>query len=276
MIIPARFNGPDDSANGGYTAGLLASLLLRTEESDARDREESDARDQPVQVTLRRPPPLDRELTIHDEGGTLLARDPEGELVAEATRVDPFDAIVAPVPYPLSVAASTAYPGFADHPFPRCYVCGPQRDDGLRVFAGRLPDGRTAAPVALPADPAPVGSAGPTDPGRAAPGRTSVSIAIVWAALDCPGGWAVLRPGRPYVLGRMAAVVRAVPAPGARCVVVGAMVATAGRKAHVHTTLYGPDAELLGYARATWIGIDPPAASHPADPARDGPRGRAD
>ena len=45
-----------------------------------------------------------------------------------------------------AVAASATYPGFSAHPFPTCFVCGPERaeGDGLRLFPGRLPDGRTA------------------------------------------------------------------------------------------------------------------------------------
>jgi hypothetical protein len=77
----------------------------------------------------------------------------------------------------------------------------------------------------------------------------------VWAALDCPGGWSIIAPGRPYVMGRMAAVVLAVPEPGAVCVVVGATAEVSGRKALVNSTLYGPSGEPLAYARATWIAI---------------------
>lgn len=142
--------------------------------------------------------------------------------------------MVPPVDLPAARAASAAYPGLVDHPFPGCYVCGPNRADGLRIFPGRLPDGRTAAPFRVPA---------------------SVTTATVWAALDCPGGWAVIAPGRPYVLGRIAAVVAALPEPGDECVVTGVMVGGEGRKALVHTSLYAPDGALLAWARATWIAV---------------------
>ena len=46
VMIPRRFNGPPDSGNGGYSCGVVAALL-----------------DAPaVEVTLRAPPPLEREL----------------------------------------------------------------------------------------------------------------------------------------------------------------------------------------------------------------------
>ncbi|MFB9235365.1 hypothetical protein ACFFWC_07405 [Plantactinospora siamensis] len=187
--------------------------------------------DAAVEVTLRRPPPLGVPLRLD---GTAV-RDPEGTLVAELRRVPAFPAeAVPPVDAATAGAAAANYPGFVEHPFPTCYVCGPERPDGLRIFPGRLPDGRTAAPFVVPAD------AGP---------------ATVWAALDCPGGWAVLAPGRPYVLGRMAAVVERVPAPGDECVAIGAAVEAQGRKALVRSTVYGPAGERLGYARATWIAV---------------------
>jgi hypothetical protein len=127
-----------------------------------------------------------------------------------------------------------SYPGFVSHPFPTCFVCGPlrQHGDGLRLFPGRIMDGLTATPWRVPAD---------------------VSARMVWASLDCPGGWSVGIESRPYVLGRITARVNRTPPPGADCVVVGRLLDTEGRKAHVATTLFGPDASVLAVARATWV-----------------------
>ncbi|MGB2569752.1 hypothetical protein ACPFP2_15045 [Micromonospora citrea] len=223
MIIESRFNGPPGSGNGGWSAGVFATAY---------------GGNRPVEVTLRRPPPLDTPLALAD--GDVL--DPDGRLVA---RVDPTDDLPPAVPgvdAATARAASARYPGLVDHPFPGCYVCGPDRADGLRIFPGRLPDGRTAAPFRAP---------------------ERVVPATVWAALDCPGGWAVIAPGRPYVLGRIAAVLDALPEPGDECVVTGAAVGGEGRKAYVRTSLYGPTGALLGRARATWIALPPEPASRP-------------
>ncbi|MEU1398639.1 hypothetical protein ABZ403_21585 [Micromonospora zamorensis] len=213
MRIESRYNGPPGSGNGGWSAGVFATEAGGNE---------------PVEVTLRRPPPLETELTLVDGA----VRDPSGELVAEVRPAGVVDAVVPPVDLATAVAAAAHFPGLVEHPFPGCYVCGPQRADGLRIFPGRLPDGRTAAPFRAP---------------------EQVSEATVWAALDCPGGWAVLAPGRPYLLGRIAAVVTAPPGPGDECVVTGELLGVDGRKALVRTSLYGPGGALLGAARATWI-----------------------
>ncbi|MBX7265399.1 hypothetical protein KIF24_04605 [Micromonospora sp. Llam7] len=215
MIIEARFNGPPDSGNGGWSAGVFATAY---------------GGDGQVEVTLRRPPPLDTPLALLDGE----VRDPAGEVVAQLRPAAELDDVVPPVDLATARAASAAYPGLVDHPFPGCYVCGPERDDGLRIFPGRLPDGRTAAPVRTPRE---------------------VGSAMVWAALDCPGGWAVIGPGRPYVLGRIAARVEALPRPGDECVVTGAAIAVEGRKALVRSSLYGADGALLAHARATWIAV---------------------
>lgn len=224
MIIPARFNGPPGSGNGGYSAGVFAA-------------------GEPVEVTLRRPPLLDTPLT--SAGGEV--RAPDGTVIATLAPAEPITVTVPPVSPAEALTASKAYPGFSDHPFPTCYVCGPEHPDGLRVFPGQLPGDRTAAPWTVPAD---------------------VTVPTVWAALDCPGGWAIIgRPwagvsgasadqrSRPYVLGRMAVQVAALPAPGQECVVVGALAAAEGRKALVHSALYGPDGAELARARATWIAV---------------------
>jgi hypothetical protein len=214
LTIPARFNGPPGTGNGGYCAGVFAS----------------GGRDDAAEVTLRVPPPLDTPLSIVD--GRVTA--PDGTLVAEVLPGEPVDFAVPPVPAEVAVAAARTYRGFAGHPFGSCYVCGPDRSDGLGIYPGLLADGTTAAPWTVPGD---------------------VSVPTVWAALDCPGGWTVLGPERACVLGRIAVRMKELPEPGEECVVRGALVTARGRKALVHTTLYGADGAELARARATWIEV---------------------
>jgi hypothetical protein len=237
VIIATRFNGPPGSGNGGYTAGLVARHLaehLSEHPVHANDGEAGGVLPG-VEVTLRRPPPLETVLTVDSTSAGVIRVYDGPLLVAEGITADVDDIeAIPPIGFGDATAASASYRGFVAHPFPTCFVCGPRREpgDGLRLFPGLLPDGRTATPFRVPPDMAPE---------------------MVWAALDCPGGWSVPLEARPYVLGRMAARVIAVPQPGDECVVMGLMVGEEGRKAYVRSSLVGPGGDVLAVARATWI-----------------------
>lgn len=234
LTIAARFRGPARSGNGGYTAGLLADELLSRIGAHT------------ATVTLRVPPPLDTplEAVLFGTGMQLWHR---ALLVATAEAGDLIGPPAAPVSFEVAAEASTRYPGFDAHPFPTCFVCGPQRADGLRVFPGAVDRrDRTVAAAWTPT------RAGADHSG-------SLGRAVIWAALDCPGGWSLDLTGRPMVLGTMTARVDAVPQVGSRYVVVGHARELAGRKAYTDSALYSADGRLLAQAEATWIAVDPAA-----------------
>ena len=116
VSIDVKFRGPTGSANGGYTCGLLASFLHG-----------------PAEVTLTRPPPLERPLEVVTEG-SLELRDGE-QLVAQA---EPAELnLDVPDPIPFEEAAAAELPdGDRNSVFPECFVCGWRREDGLRIYAG--------------------------------------------------------------------------------------------------------------------------------------------
>ena len=213
MIIPPRYNGPPDSANGGYASGLISEALGGG-----------------FEVTLLRPPPVDVDLDL--VGHELKQGD---VVIAEARRAPPFDLDVpAPVSVEEAKEASKRYSGFRHHAYPTCFTCGPERDDGLRIFPGPV-EGRVGL-VASPWTP------------------EEIRPEIIWAALDCPGGWAVDDFQRKGVmLGRMAAGIRELPTVGESHVVVGWPVGEEGRKRHAGSALYSPAGDVLAIARATWI-----------------------
>ena len=91
---------------------------------------------------------------------------------------------------------------------------------------------------------------------------------MVWAALDCPGAWALGVGGRPMVLGTMTAEVDRLPAVGEEHVVMAWARGSEGRKHWCGTALYAANGTLLAHADATWIAIDPAAVR----PVRDNPR----
>ena len=218
MRIAGRFNGPPGSANGGVAAGRLAEYVGASA----------------VEVTLRRPPPLDVDLRVDASGGS--ARLHDGDLlVAEAVPATVEVELPQPVGVERAREAEASYAGLTDHPFLTCFVCGPGRADGLGLRPGPVGAGRSAC-TWTPADEDPV---------------------MVWAALDCPGGWAVDLPGRPLLLGRMALEHRGRVVPGQEHVVQGWLTGEDGRKVHTGTAVWAPDGSLVAVARATWLAVDP-------------------
>ncbi|HET7690133.1 MAG TPA: hypothetical protein VFK41_07140 [Nocardioidaceae bacterium] len=228
LTIQPRFNGPDSSGNGGYSAGLLAEALL-------------DGAAGAVQVTLRKPPPLAVPMLLTEDRTSAIHH---GETILEATLLEEDIEIVEPVSYDEAVAASTSYPGFESHPFPRCFACGPARKDGLGIYPGRVDARRVATPWTP--------DASLTDTDR-------VGIPVVWAALDCASGWAngELSDGRPSVLGRLAATVDVLPQVGEPHVVVGRNLGKDGRKTYTLSTVYDSDGRIVARAGAVWIEVDP-------------------
>ena len=225
MRIARRFCGPPDSGNGGYTAGLLSGSLGPS-----------------VEVTLRRPPPLERELEVKREGERALLLD--GDLLVAEARQAVVDVSPPPPPsFEQATELSHRYVGHARHHFPTCFVCGPKRavGDGLRIFPGSEEPNR---PVAAPLVPdASLGNANGVLPPE-----------IVWAALDCVGYFGVGSPDYPTaLLGRMAVELVGPVKVGERCVVVGWSLERDGRKLHAGTALFGQDGTLRGRARQTWI-----------------------
>jgi hypothetical protein len=232
FVVEPRFCGPPRSGNGGYVSGRLAGFL---------------AGSHAVEVTLRSPPPLGVRLEISDadDDGLVLCN---GEvLVAQAKSAELAGDLPEPVSISAAADAAGRYAGRRGHPFPTCFVCGLDRSagDGMRLQPGSIGGpGRVAAAWT---------------PDSSVADGAGLAAEFVWAALDCPGGWATNLSGRPMVLGRMTASVLAVPELGQPCVVVGQLRGLDGRKAFTSSALFSADGELLARAEATWLEIDPAA-----------------
>jgi hypothetical protein len=216
ITLPRRYRGPRTSANGGYACGRLAAFV---------DADE-------VEVTLRLPPPLDRPLEVVREEGVARLFD-GAAIVAEARPAAVQVDLPAPVPRREAELAQDRHVRSWSSEFGHCFVCG-VREDGLEIrvgpVAGREP--LHAAPIVLD-EPAPE---------------------IVWAAIDCPGAFAVGAEGRgDIVLGRMTARVERVPESAEECVVVSWPLGADGRKLYAGTALFAGDGELLALATQVWI-----------------------
>jgi hypothetical protein len=218
IVLEWRYRGPLTSANGGYACGRLAAFVGAGT----------------VEVTLRRPPPLERPLEVRQQGRRVRLLDGDA-LVAEAQPARLGVRPPAPVSLEEAFQARSRHVRVGSPVFAECFTCGMRDDgDGLRVHAGPVP-GREplhAAPVVFPES----------------------ASEIVWAAIDCPGAYAVGAEGRgDTVLGRMTARVDRVPETGATCVAVAWPLGEDGRKLFAGTALFDADGELLALARQVWI-----------------------
>jgi len=224
ITVESRFRGPPASGNGGYVCGLIATTL-------ATD----------LKVRLVTPPPLDVPLTLEAAGESEWVLSGANGPVARAVASHLSLEVPATPGYVQAVWASQHYAGFREHAFPECFVCGPlrRRGDGLRIFPGMLESGIVAAPW-LPAD-------------SLDGGDGKVAAEFHWAALDCPGYFAISGGRRAMLLGEMQAHVDRRVRVGDSCTVIGWRIGASGRKHEVGTAIFDGEGELCARARATWI-----------------------
>lgn len=228
LTIPAFFNGPPTSGNGGYTCGRVAELVGV----------------EIVEVSLRSPPPLDTPLevardddrvTVRD-GDTLVAEGAPGELL-----VDVPDAV------PAGEVAAAVEQGrerwVKDHPFPTCVVCGPAREDGFGI-----------TPAALPGRDGLFGAHWTPDQ-SSDDGRGCVRRELVWAAMDCPTSAPVANfgDGPAMVLASLTARLGCPLRVGEPHTIVSWALDEEGRKHWSAAALYDSDGILTCAARALWI-----------------------
>lgn len=229
--VDHRFAGPPSMGHGGYVAGLFA-----------------DADDGAMQITLRRPIPLDTalELELFDDGRRVLRRG--DELIAEGEPATLTLDVPAPPSSTVAEAAEAASPshrGAGVHP--TCFGCSVGRapGDGLRIAAGPVEvDGVAQVAAAWL-------------PGSSFADRDGFVVPqFVVAALDCPGAFAFIAAGRPAgLLGRIVFDLRHPARADETHVVTGWQIDVEGRKHLAGTALFAPDGTLLAAARATWFPV---------------------
>ncbi|MGH8871839.1 MAG: hypothetical protein ACRDWS_07690 [Acidimicrobiia bacterium] len=226
IVIERRFRGPPNSGNGGYACGVVAAGIEGV-----------------ATASLRRPPPLDTAMSLIGDGEQSRLMDGD-VLVGEAT-ADTLELEVPEAPDPgLAIESSRRYAGFESHPFPGCFVCGPDRTpgDGLRIFPGAV-DGSTMVAAPWTPDPTLSGADGLVD-------RRNV-----WAALDCPSYFGLGTEPRA-LLGRLTASIDRLPEVGEPLVAIGWPRGVEGRKHFGGSALADSAGTVFARAAAIWIEID--------------------
>jgi hypothetical protein len=242
LFVPSRFNGPPAGGNGGYSCGVVAARF-----------------DGPCAVSLRRPVPLDQPLEVEaanglgsgivgdeDDAGTLHVTAC-GELVAEAVAAPELAPWSGPaVDLEAARDATSRFVPPADGFFDRCFVCGKDRHDGFRIFAGPVADAALVASTWTP-------------PAWAADENGAVLPEFVWAALDCPGYFALHgADGSLAFLARQQSTIIAAPRVGVEYVVVGLPLERSGRKGLAKTAVIDAHGGVL--AHAEMVVVEPRAS----------------
>lgn len=225
VLVPTRFNGPPASGQGGYSAAALAAHI------DGR-----------ASVSLRRPVPLDEELEVRTEGDAARAYA-DGEVVIEALAAPPLATWDAPaVSVAEARAAAARFTPPAGGNFDRCFVCGRDRlADGFGILPGPV-EGTDL--VASPWTP----------PEWSADAAGAVLPEHVWAALDCPGYFAVFGvEGVLAFLARQQCELLAPIRAGVEYVVVGRPLGRERRKGFAATAILDPDGTVLAHSEQLLI-----------------------
>ncbi len=225
IVINQKYCGPTNSGNGGYVSGIIAK-----------------AANFPAQVTLRKPPPLGKPLSLITSNEKVELFD-EAVLIGEAEPNELELEVPPPPSFEEAVEISKKYPGFGEHPFPNCFVCGTNRapDDGLNLFPGFISEKVVASPW-IP------------DPSLSDDGAF-INSEFYWAAMDCPGAWTYLVPGRTIVLGRISAKILEKVRIGGKYVTTGWNIGEEGRKIYTGTAIFDEEKRLCSFAKATWIAL---------------------
>ncbi len=231
VSINQRFCGPRNSGNGGYCAGLFARVI-----------------DGPAEVMLKAPPPLDTPIEIREIDDRFAATS--GNTTIASMR--PAHIVIDPPPLPDDKDIAAARDAFlcdagGHHMLPHCFVCGNKREtgDGLRIFAGPAPESPVNADFWTPdADLA-------DDDGQIMP-------EFLWAALDCPGAFALRNGLRLALLGRLAVEITRRPKAGERLIAAAWRTGQEDRKHFSASALFDEKRNLIAAANATWIELNDP------------------
>lgn len=234
ITIEHTYNGPAGRGHGGTAAGRFAELV------DPRA----------ASVRLHAPVPLATPLRWQTSATS-------AEVYADAEHV----ATVRPLAEPLVVGQVGRLPtsivhqaesSWLDaragvHMAPTCFACGHQRNgEGLGLRPGPVPGTTLHATRWTPVAGGTAGTTGEVEPW------------MVWAALDCPTGFAALAgldPDWAALTGELAVEIRQPVLAGIEHQIISRQRQASGRKILTEATLVGPRGVVVAVAVATWIAV---------------------
>jgi len=231
ITIPARFEGPPGTGQGGYTAARAIDEIGGA-----------------ATVAFRSPVPLDEALPLNQRSEDhWQLSNASGATVLDITRWEPVWASTATVSIADARAARERFAYTADnHPAHHCFSCGAQADS-MHVHAGPLGDGRHATDWTIP--------------DWATDDTGVVDHAVAWAAVDCTAAWYVAgsADGRAGFTVQLAVEVLAPLIVGDTYAAVGwegdYPAVWDGRKRGACSALFDHSGTLVARSRSFWVAL---------------------
>jgi len=226
LIIDPRYCGPRSLGHGGYFAGLLAPAISNTTE-----------------VTLRSPIPVGAPINVSSSETGVTAYTLAGTLIAETVGVE-----AALTPCPTVSLPSARLSEARSHELPHhnveCFACGRRRPshDGLG-----LTPGETGAGIVACTWTPKIEFSATTD---------FVSPEFAWAALDCPGAYALPTPNM-VMLGRITASLCGRIRLLEPHVVCARLSKQLGPRFFTDSAIYTASGELRAMAHSIWFEVSP-------------------
>lgn len=234
LILDPTFTGPPTTGHGGIFSGMVIRLAHESGLANANS------------VTLYSPPPIGRELEWVIHNGRLHVLDGNEILAtASAGSLPPADWDDAGPPTAMTTDEAATAPG--QHPYPTCFVCGPQHPGGMRLRPSRYTTRRGIPATRCHWQPS---------PRLAGPRADVVSEHFVWGALDCPGGWTMNLSERPAVLARMSAVVHAAVRVGDTVTIEALLAVETDHQLIAVARLRAESGAILAESRSLWCWLD--------------------
>ncbi|WP_327353329.1 hypothetical protein [Streptomyces sp. NBC_01304] len=233
LTVPGHVTGYPEVAFGGYVAGLLAAR------TDAKEVRVDFRGTVPVGAPVHFTKTLDGGGRLGTARGDLLVAASPAELALDLPDMPSFEEAQA------ATEDYLAYHRENPPPLLRCFGCGPDTAAGvgLRIFPSTVPGRDLVAGAWVP-------DAGLADAEGLLPPE------MVWAALDCPSGWAGVRIGK---MGS-GALTAALTGTQLRPVVAGEpyvsyswVIGSEGRKLTAGVALATAEGELCALGEALWI-----------------------
>ncbi|HBN26104.1 MAG TPA: hypothetical protein DD405_01380 [Desulfobacteraceae bacterium] len=230
IIIDHKYCGYKHIGNGGYVCGVVAGHI-----------------DGAAKITLVTSPPVDHPMILEKTGKKVFLKNGDVIVAKGEPSSLKIDNIPAPPTFKEAVEASQKSIAAKGSLSPDCFVCGSNRlkGEGYRLFPGHLLKNESVAAPWIPHN-------------SLADESGFIKPEFVWAALDCPGAYAVFDENikGTILLGQLTADVRETLKPEEEYIVTGWKIGNQGKKYFAGSAVFSKKGKLCSVANSVWFVVD--------------------